>query len=57
MNEFIFLMNFSSKTHAITLDEHAYTDMLASDSASTVKISSSLLLQPYRVRILKRSKR
>lgn len=57
VNEFIFLMNFSSKTHTITLDEQAYTDMLASDAASSVKISSSLLLQPYGVRVLKRSKR
>lgn len=57
VNEFIFLMNFSSKTHTITLDEQGYTDMLASDSASSVKISSSLLLQPYGVRVLKRSKR
>ena len=33
VNEFIFLMNFSNKTHTITLDEQAYTDMLASDFA------------------------
>ena len=52
VNEFIFLMNFSNKAHTIRLDEQAYTDMLASDS-----VSSNLLLQPYGVRILKRSKR
>ena len=51
VNEFIFLMNFSNKTHTIRLDEHAYTDMLASDS-----VPCNLLLQPYGVRILKRSK-
>lgn len=56
VHEFIFLMNFSSKAHTIILDEQAYTDMLASDSATPVKIDSSLLLQPYGVRILKRMK-
>lgn len=57
VSEFIFLMNFSDQDQAIMLDEHTYSDMLASnDTAGSGTVSSSLVLQPYGVRVLKRSK-
>jgi beta-galactosidase len=57
VNEFIFLMNFSDQDQVIKLDEHTYSDMLTSDdTAGSGAVSASLVLQPYGVRVLKRSK-
>ena len=51
-NEYIFLMNFGQQTQTVELDAKTYWDMMSQETLE----ASSLRLEPYGVRVLKRSK-
>ncbi|MNI21974.1 Beta-galactosidase BglY [compost metagenome] len=52
LNEYVFLMNFGQKAQTVELDEQTYWDMLSEELLS----ASSLQLEPYGVRVLRRTK-
>ncbi|MEW9701525.1 beta-galactosidase [Paenibacillus sp. SI8] len=54
VNDYVFVLNFSSKEQAIALDERSYTDLL---SESESGLTSSLILAPFGVRVLKRGRK
>lgn len=51
-NAYVFLMNFGQQAQTVELDVNTYWDMLSQETLE----ASSLLLEPYGVRVLKRSK-